>query len=464
MASIRERNGKFCVIYHYMDADGKRRQKWETYKTRGEANWRKKAVEFKENQGAFVVSQCTRLKDLLGEYVELYGKDKWALSTYARSNALIRNYILPLIGEETLADINTRFLEKYYQKLQTTPAVITRKDGQVKKDTCVGTSTIRDIHKLLRSCFKQAVKWELMEKNPAEYATVPKHKATPRQIWTADTVMQALNVCDDPQLKLALNLAFAASLRIGELLGLTWDCVDISKEAVDENRAYIQINKELQRVSKTAMKELDQKDILLVFPQESVRCTTVRVLKTPKTESSIRKVFLPKSVALMLREQKASQDEIKAMIGDEYKDYNLVMATAFGMPEEGSSIRKKLKKLIKENDLPDVVFHSMRHTSVTYKLKLNGGDIKAVQGDSGHAQVNMVTDVYSHIIDEDRRRNAALFEAAFYGKKNLDPQMRPADKSEAEKLPDDVDAELIAKVLANPEMKALLMSLAKTVQ
>ena len=301
-----------------------------------------------------------------------------------------------------------------------------------------------------------------MERNPAEFATVPKHKATPRQIWTADTVMQALNVCDDQQLKLALNLAFAASLRIGELLGLTWDCVDISKEAVDEGRAYIQINKELQRVSKTAMKELDQMDILLVFPQESVRCTTVRVLKTPKTESSIRNIFLPKSVALMLREQKTAQDEIKAMIGDEYKDYNLVMATAFGMPEEGSSIRKKLKKLIKENDLPDVVFHSMRHTSVTYKLKLNGGDIKAVQGDSGHAQVNMVTDVYSHIIDEDRRRNAALFEEAFYGKKNLDPQMRPADKSETEELPDGVDAELIAKVLANPEMKALLVSLAKT--
>ena len=33
----------------------------------------------------------------------------------------------------------------------------------------------------------------------------------------------------------------------------------------------------------------------------------------------------------------------------------------------------------------------LRHTSVTYKLKLNGGDIKAVQGDSGHSQVNMVT-------------------------------------------------------------------------
>ena len=59
------------------------------------------------------------------------------------------------------------------------------------------------------------------------------------------------------------------------------------------------------------------------------------------------------------------------------------------------------------------MFHSLRHTSVTYKLKLNGGDIKAVQGDSGHSQINMVTDVYSHIIDDDRRKNAELFEEAF---------------------------------------------------
>ena len=84
--------------------------------------------------------------------------------------------------------------------------------------------------------------------------------------------------------------------------------------------------------------------------------------------------------------------------------------------------RGALKKLIKEHDLPPIVFHSLRHTSVTYKLKLNGSDVKAVQGDSGHALVSMVTDVYSHIIDEDRKQNAILFEEAFYAKKNLDFQ------------------------------------------
>ena len=51
--------------------------------------------------------------------------------------------------------------------------------------------------------------------------------------------------------------------------------------------------------------------------------------------------------------------------------------------------------------------------SITYKLKLNGGDMKSVQGDSGQAQVKMVADVYSHIIDDDRRLHVERLEAAF---------------------------------------------------
>ena len=100
------------------------------------------------------------------------------------------------------------------------------------------------------------------------------------------------------------------------------------------------------------------------------------------------------------------------------------MASTFGLPLGDGAIRGPLKKLIEDYNLPPVVFHSFRHSSVTYKLKLNGGDIKAVQGDSGHAQVNMVTDVYSHILDDDRRKNAELFEEAFYEKKNLNPERR----------------------------------------
>ena len=130
------------------------------------------------------------------------------------------------------------------------------------------------------------------------------------------------------------------------------------------------------------------------------------------------KVFLPKTVAEMLKERYQEIQEYKELFGDEFQDFNLVFCNANGRPMESQIITRALQKLIKDNDLPPVVFHSLRHSSITYKLKLNGGDIKSVQGDSGHAQVKMVTDVYSHIIDEDRRLNAQRFEETFYQKKN----------------------------------------------
>lgn len=125
---------------------------------------------------------------------------------------------------------------------------------------------------------------------------------------------------------------------------------------------------------------------------------------------------------------------------------------------------KGLKKLIADNNLPSVVTHSLRHTSVTYKLKLNGGDIKATQGDSGHSQANMILNVYSHILDDDRRKNAELFEKAFYEKKELNPDIHRQMPENMLQVPEGVNAELLEKVLANPEMAALLASMAKTLE
>ena len=112
----------------------------------------------------------------------------------------------------------------------------------------------------------------------------------------------------------------------------------------------------------------------------------------------------------------------------------------------------------KRTSMPKVVFHSLRHSSITYKLKLNGGDMKSVQGDSGHAQVKMVADVYSHIIDDDRRLNAERLEAAFYSGRQATPE--PVQPVTQESSTD--DKELLLKLLQNPEMAALLKSLAKT--
>lgn len=192
----------------------------------------------------------------------------------------------------------------------------------------------------------------------------------------------------------------------------------IDTDKIANGTAFIFVNKELQRVNRDALEKLNEKGIILKFPAFFARTNTALVLKEPKTKTSTRKVFLPKTVAEMLKERYQEIQEYKELFGDEFQDFNLVFCNANGRPMESQIITRALQKLIKDNDLPPVVFHSLRHSSITYKLKLNGGDIKSVQGDSGHAQVKMVTDVYSHIIDEDRRLNAQRFEETFYQKKN----------------------------------------------
>ena len=179
--------------------------------------------------------------------------------------------------------------------------------------------------------------------------------------------------------------------------------------------------------------------------------------------SRFSKVYIPRYVAQCLADLKKEQYEIIEALGSEYQNYNLVMATTFGLPIGDSYLRDQMQRIIDKLGLPDVVFHSLRHTSVTYKLKLSGGDIKAVQGDSGHAQADMVTEVYGHIIDEDRRKNAELMENAFYNKENLKPEMRgPELNNKKSVVTEGADAELLMKVLNNPEMATLLTSLAKT--
>ena len=80
----------------------------------------------------------------------------------------------------------------------------------------------------------------------------------------------------------------------------------------------------------------------------------------------------------------------------------------------------------------------------------------------------MVTEVYGHILDEDRKKNAQLMENAFYNKENLNPDIHGASGTQNNNnnnmisVPEGVDADMLMKVLGNPEMAALLTSLAKS--
>ena len=84
-------------------------------------------------------------------------------------------------------------------------------------------------------------------------------------------------------------------------------------------------------------------------------------------------------------------------------------------------------------------------------------DMKAVQGDSGHAQMKMVADVYSHIIDEDRCINAQRFEDAFYSQaKAPEPAIQEIEEKETGTTTPESDTAKILELLKNPETAALL--------
>lgn len=471
MATIIKRKNRYCVVYDIKDENGGIRQKWETFQTNADARKRKTQIEYEMENGTFVIPNVTTVSELLEEYVSIYGVKHWAMSTYDSKRSLILNYINPLIGDMKLSELNPRVMDRFYTSLLKVKAKVVK--NRKPKNEFLTPHTVREIHKILRSAFNQAVKWELMPKNPVLEAELPTEEHEEREIWTVEDLARALEVCDDDMLSLAINLAFSCSLRMGEMLGLTWDCVDISEKSISAGSASINITKELQRVNKDAMEALDNKDIIKVFPRLLSCNKTALVLKSPKTKTSVRKVFLPNTVALMLVERKKQIDELKELLGEEYQDYDLVFAHESGRPMEGQVISHALKKLIRENGLPDVVFHSFRHASITYKLKWNGGDMKSVQGDSGHARVEMVANVYSHILDDDRRKNAQRFDELFYKKKALSNSsgeipvptfttVEPIQES-AEVVLDESgtdNKELIEKLLANPEMANLLKSLA----
>jgi len=309
---------------------------------------------------------------------------------------------------------------------------------------------------------KQAVVWGYMPSNPAENVTLPKYKSKSRDVWSPEEAQTALALCTDNILHLAMLLALGCSMRIGEILGLTWDCVDIKDDSIENGTAGVYINKELKRCDKSSLSALDRRgraNVFFAFPDRKDGAATTLVLKTPKTESSVRTVFLPTTVANALRSMKTSQEDVKKRLGEEYEDYNMVLAHDDGRPFEEKQIAAKFRKFISDNNLPSVVFHSLRHCSTSVKLQISGGNIKAVQGDTGHAQARMVTDLYAHTNVEDRRQLAQKVETDFFQSGNTGKKKGKASNAAEEELSISTEtAQAIDLLKQNPDMAKLLIA------
>ena len=358
------------------------------------------------------------VEEFLKEYVEVYGLKMWGNSFYSLSLGLIRNYVNPYLGSRRVSELTVRDIDAYYTELMDKPAVI--QPGRMDTGAKVTAHTVGRVHKLLKSAFNKAVVWQYTAVNPTTGATLPTARSAQRAVWSDEEAIQALSLCDTEPLGVCLYLALGCSMRLGEILGLQWSNVHIEDGLVAKGEAYLRVDRELNRCTNQsieALERVNRSTILFKFPKVMPKkASTTLVLKAPKTESSNRTIYLPNAVVEELKKVKIQQEEYKRLLGDEYHDYGLVVAQLNGHPYEHRVIDKQFAKLIAANQLRPVVFHSLRHSSTSLKLKLSRGNIKAVQGDTGHAEARMVTDTYAHGFDADRKLIAHEMDMGFFAK------------------------------------------------
>ena len=237
MASIQKRGKKYAVVYSYEDASNTKRQKWETFTTKKEALARKAEVEHEINSGSFIAPSSTTVRELLQDFVDLYGTKRWGLSAYTGNTGLIENYINPLLGDYNVQDVNSRVADLLVKQLQTTHPVET--PWRRARTEYLTPPTIEKIFKLLHCAWRQAIRWDMVFRNPFDNALLPKKEKKQRDIWTVDVIRKALDNCPDGKLFIAINLAFACSMRLGEITGLTWDCVHISDKDIAMDDAHL---------------------------------------------------------------------------------------------------------------------------------------------------------------------------------------------------------------------------------
>jgi len=417
MAYITKRGSSYGVRYTYQDEQGKNCNKWESFSTKEEATNRKKQIEHELANGTFLIPSTITVKEFLMEWLpKQCNKHKWAPCTYQSNLGTVQNLIIPYIGDMQMQKLKPYHLEDLYATLSKTPCgqyyegkkqVLS---GKQKQRLLSGT-TIHEVHRLLRTAFQYAVEWGILIKSPVPVDS-PKKSIQERAIWDADEMWAALANMEDPILHLAVHLTLVGALREGEVAGLTPE--DLDFEGADGTGTF-RINKCMQRVQKASLAKTGKGCILQEFEDKREGSTTTLVLKKTKTASSNRTIFMTTVLKEELKHWLKRLEMDEAVEPERYRNSGMLLRLPNGLAVEPILIRKKFIKWQDEHpEFTRIVFHGLRHSSATYQLMISGGDVKAVQGTTGHANANLLVNTYAHIQQDSRKKLGKKFEESFY--------------------------------------------------
>ena len=418
----------------------------------------KKQIEHELANGTFLIPSTITVKEFLMEWLpKQCNKHKWAPCTYQSNLGTVQNLIIPYIGDMQMQKLKPYHLEDLYATLSKTPCgqylegkkqVLSEK----QKQRFLSGTTIHEVHRLLRTAFQYAVEWGILIKSPVPVDS-PKKSIQERAIWDADEMWAALASMEDPILQLAVHLTLVGALREGEVAGLTPE--DLDFEGADGTGTF-RINKCMQRVQKASLAKTGKGCILQEFEDKREGSTTTLVLKKTKTASSNRTIFMTTVLKEELKHWLKRLEMDEAVDPERYRNSGMLLRLPNGLAVEPILIRKKFIKWQDEHpEFTRIVFHGLRHSSATYQLIESGGNIKAVQGNTGHATTGILMDTYAHTQDKPRLELAEKLEADFYSQDIGSPKSGSVPVKE--NLPDSIQItpEGMLKVVRqmNPEQR-----------
>ena len=457
MAYITKRGSSYSVRYTYQDEHGKSCDKWESFPTKEEAVKRQKQIEHELATGNFLIPSTVTVAEFLMDWLpKQCSKHKWAPKTYQSNLALIQNLIIPYIGEMQMQKLRPYHIEALYATLSQTPCgqyVHGEKQEltENQKKRLLSSTSIHEVHTLLKTAFSYAVDWDLIHKSPTPRET-PKINTEERTIWDERTMLAALQTIENPALHLAVHMSMILSLREGEILGLQPS--DLDFDAAD-GRGTISVNKALQRADKVALSKIDPTQIYHTFPDRRVGSKSSLILKRTKTKKSNRILYMTKPLKeeLLAWLEKMKQDEQSAP--EKYSNCGQLFRLPDGLPIAPDVLTKWYRMWRAEHpEFEKIVFHGLRHSSATYQLLQSGGDFKSVQGNTGHATATVLMDTYAHTQDKPRLELTEKIEADFYSQ---NVGSKPGSAPEKQNLPDasQITHEVMLTVVRqmNPEQR-----------
>lgn len=295
----------------------------------------------------------------LDYWYETYCKPNARPATQRTYEGYIRLYLHPRLGNIPLNKVTINDVQQMCTWMMT-EARMDQKNG----DSGLSDSQVRNCYSLCDRVLKKAVAEKLIVRNPTKGCKLPPNRPNEMKVLSREDMQKVLIQAKEENYYELFLLKFATGLRLGELMALQWDDVDLVT-------GELRINKQVNLVGSKL------------------------VISEPKTKAAVRTLILPPSVRKVLAEYKTRVNSRWLFPSPKKED----------LPIIPSAVSRRLHTLLEHAGCEQVRFHDLRHTFATNALA-RGMDIKTLSTILGHVSSATTLNTYSHVTDEMRQRAA----------------------------------------------------------